>query len=123
MCIPDHICGQDICSPTRTVYNVQVQFVSGISKQERANACNASDPKYFYCKRNGDRNGFEYKRNEFETRLLDLQHTGYSLQQLMFVHTNGNKSYITENILTEATDPDFFDAIGAGVLGFIGICM
>ena len=40
----------------------------------------------------------------------------------MFLYTNGNISYITEDavVFTEATDPDFFDAIVAGVFGFIG---
>ena len=126
VCFPDTMCGPDIiykCTMTKTVYIVQVKFVKGISKQEAANACDTTDPELFYCKRkgNGVLKGFEDKRTKLLVDLKSLQKDGFSLQQMLFIHTGGNQTSFTQGalIVTKESEPEFFNAIGSGVWEFL----
>ena len=126
VCFPDHMCGPDIiykCTTTKTVYIVQVKFVKGISKQEAANAYDTTDPELFYCKRkgNGVLKGFEDKRTKLLMDLRSLQNGGFSLQQMLFVHSGGNQTSFTQGplIVTKGSDPEFFNTIGSGVWEFL----
>ena len=126
VCFPDHMCGPDIiykCTRTKTVYIVQVKFVKGMSKQEAANACDTTDPELFYCKRkgNGVLKGFEDKRTKLLKDLRSLQKGGFSLQQILFIHSGGNQTSFTQGalIVTKGSDPDFFNTIGSGVWEFL----
>jgi len=126
VCFPDHMCGPDIiykCTKTKTVYIVQVKFVKGISKQEAANAYDTTDPELFYCKRkcNGVLKGFEQKRTKLLDELKSLQKGGFSIQQMLFIHTGGNQTSFTQGIriVTKGSDPEFFNTIGSGVWEFL----
>ena len=94
VCFPDHMCGPDIiyrCEKSKTIYIVQVKFLKDISKQQVVNACDATDPDRFYCKRkrSGILNGFDDKRSRLLESLLFQKRKGYSLQQMLFIHTGG----------------------------------
>ena len=126
VCFPDHMCGPDIiykCTETKTVYIVQVKFVKEMSKQEAVNASDTTDPEFFYYKRkgNGVLKGFEQRRSQLRESLTQLQRDGYSLQQMLFVHSGGKKASLTQGarIVTKESDPGFFNAIGAGVWDFL----
>jgi hypothetical protein len=126
VCFPDHMCGPDIiykCTTTKTVYIVQVKFVKGMSKQEAANACDTTDPELFYCKRkgNGVLKGFEDKRTSLLQDLRSLQKDGFSLQQMLFIHSGGNQTSFTQGalIVTKGSYPEFFNTIGSGVWEFL----
>ena len=126
VCFPDHMCGPDIiykCTKKNTVYIVQVKFVKEMSKQEAANACGTTDHKLFYCKRkgNGVLKGFEDKRTKLRESIIQLQREGYSLQQLLFIHTGGNRCDFTRGatIINSVNNPDFFDNIGPGIWKFL----
>jgi hypothetical protein len=126
VCFPDHMCGPDIiykCVETKTVYIVQVKFVKGISKQGTANACDTTDLDRFYCKRkgNGVLKGFEERRTKLLESFRNLQVNGYSLQQLLFIHTGGNTSDYTHgaSIINSRNTPKFFDKIGSGIWQFL----
>ena len=126
VCFPDHMCGPDIiykCVKTKTVYIVQVKFVKSISKQETASACNTTDPERFYCKRDNSAvlKGFEEKRTKLLESLRTLQVNGYSLQQLLFIHTGGNTSDYTRDatIVNSKNTSAFFDKIGSGIWEFL----
>jgi len=122
VCFPDHMCGPDIiykCTKTKTVFIVQVKFVKSISKQEIANACDTTDPKRFYCKRNGNvvLKGFEADGTQLLESLRALQENGYSLQQLLFIHSGGTTSGYTRDaaIINSENSSAFFDKIGPGI--------
>ncbi|KAJ2986351.1 hypothetical protein HDV02_006760 [Globomyces sp. JEL0801] len=126
VCFPDHMCGPDIiykCTKTKTVYIVQVKFVKGMSKQEAANARDTTDPELFYCKRkgNGVLKGFEDNRTKLLKDLRSLQKGGFSLQQMLFIHSGGNQTSFTQgaHIVTKGSDPEFFNTIGSGVWEFL----
>ena len=126
VCFPDHMCGPDIiykCTTTKTVYIVQVKFVKGMSKQEAANACDTTDPELFYCKRkgNGVLKGFEDKRTKLRGELKSLQKGGFSIHQMLFIHSGGNQTSFTQGIriVTKGSDPEFFNTIGSGVWEFL----
>lgn len=132
VCFPDHICGPDIiykCIKTKTVYIVQVKFVNRLTKQEIANACSTTDPNKFYCKRNlkeGETGSFilekfTKKRNELLKALVEVQNEGYSLQQLLFIHSGGNTIDYAHGatIINSRNSPKFFDKIGSGVWQFL----
>ena len=127
VCFPDHMCGPDIiykCTTTKTVYIVQVKFLKGISKQEAVNACDTTDPERFYCKRKGDGGelkGFEQRRSQLRESLTHLQRDGYSLQQMLFIHTGRNQTPIKVGalVVTKSSNPDFFIKIGSGVWEFL----
>ena len=128
ICFPDHMCGPDVlykCSNTKTVYIIQVKFVKAISKQEAANACNTTDPNYFYRRRKSPHNiirGYEDKRAQLLTNLRMLQiEEGYSLQQMLFVHSGGKKDVFTREALlvTQSTTPDIFNSLGSRIWEFL----
>jgi hypothetical protein len=126
VCFPDHMCGPDIiykCTKSKTVYIVQVKFVKGMSKQEVVNACDTTDPERFYCKRkgNGVLKGFEQRRTQLRESLYQLQLDGFSLQQMLFIHTGGRQTSFTQGalIVREGSDPDFFNVIGSRVWEFL----
>jgi hypothetical protein len=132
VCFPDHMCGPDViykCVKTKTVYIVQVKFVNRMTKQEIANACDTTDPTKFYCKRklkegeSGDiiLEKFTDKREKLLNALLYVQKEGYSLQQLLFIHTGGTTSNYTAGaqIINRENKPAFFDKIGSGVWEFL----
>ncbi|KAJ3317586.1 hypothetical protein HDV06_001377 [Boothiomyces sp. JEL0866] len=126
VCFPDHMCGPDIiykCKKTKTVYIVQVKFVKGISKQEAASACDTTNPDLFYCKRkgNGVLRGFEQSRLQLNDSLTQLQLDGYSLQQMLFIHTGGTQTSFTQGalVVTKPSDPEFFNSIASGVWEFL----
>ena len=127
ICFPDHMCGPDIiykCAKTETIYIVQVKFVKGISKQEAVNACNTTDLGKFYCKRNGNGvvlKGFEQRQLQLANSFNQLQLGGYSLQQMLFVHTGGKKTPLTQGalVITKASHPGFFDHIDNRLWGFL----
>jgi hypothetical protein len=123
VCFPDHMCGPDIiykCTSTKTVYIVQVKFVKGISKQEAVNACDTTDPERFYCKRKGNvvLKGFEQRRSQLRESLTQLQRDGYSLQQMLFIHTGRNQTLFTQGalVVTKSSHPSFSAWLGV-VLG------
>jgi hypothetical protein len=126
VCFPDHMCGPDIiykCTKTQTIYIVQVKFVTGISKQEVVNACDTTDPERFYWKRKNDGviKGFEDRRTRLLESLYQLQRDGYSLQQMMFIHTGGKQTSFTRGALlvTKSSDPAFFNKVGSGIWEFL----
>ena len=126
VCFPDHMCGPDIiykCTNTKTVYIVQVKFVKGISKQEAVNACDTTDPERFYCKRKGTGvlKGFEQRQLKLRESLTLLQRDGYSLQQMLFIHTGGNQTLFTKGalVITKSSYPEFFNMIGDGIWEFL----
>jgi hypothetical protein len=126
VCFPDHMCGPDIiykCTETKTVYIVQVKFVKGISKREAVNACDTTDPELFYCKRKGSGvlKGFEQRRSELRKSLTELQCDGYSLQQMLFIHTGGNQTLSTQGVLvvTKSSHPSFFSMVRSGIWEFL----
>jgi hypothetical protein len=126
VCFPDHMCGPDIiykCTTTKTVYIVQVKFVKGISKQEAVNAWDTTDPERFYCKRkgNGMLKGFEQSRSLLRESLTQLQRDGYSLQQMLFIHTGGNQTLFTQGalVVTKSSHPSFFSMISSGIWEFL----
>ena len=127
VCFPDHMCGPDIiykCTKKKIVYIVQVKFVKGMSKQEAANACDTTDPELFYCKRKGNGGvlkGFEDKRTKLLKDLRSLQDDGFSLQQMLFIHSGGNHTSFTQGalIITKGSDPEFFNTIDSGVWEFL----
>lgn len=126
VCFPDHMCGPDIiykCSATKTVYIVQVKFVMEISKQETVNACDTTDPERFYCKRkgNGVLKGFEQRRSQLRESLTQLQRDGYSLQQMLFIHTGGNQTLFTQGalVVTKSSHPSFFSMVNSGIWDFL----
>ena len=120
------MCGPDIiykCTTTKTIYIVQVKFVKRMSKQEAANAYDTTDPELFYCKRkgNGVLKGFEEKRTKLLQDLRSLQKDGFSLQQMLFIHSGGNRTSFTQGalIVTKGSYPEFFNTIGSGVWEFL----
>ena len=126
VCFPDHMCGPDIiykCTKTKTVYIVQVKFVKSMSKQETANACDTTDPELFYHKRKGKGvlKGFEDNREKLLQDLRNLQKDGFSLQQMVFIHSGGKQTSYTQGalIVTKENHPNFFDSIGSGVWEFL----
>ncbi|KAJ3268284.1 hypothetical protein HDV01_003215, partial [Terramyces sp. JEL0728] len=126
VCFPDHMCGPDIiykCMKTKTVYIVQVKFVKGMSKQEAANACDTTNPDHFYCKRKDNEvlKGFEDKRKKLLESLRNLQLEGFSLQQMLFIHSGGKQSSFTQGALTvtKGSDPEFFNTICPGIWEFL----
>jgi len=128
VCFPDHMCGPDIiykCPKTKTVYIVQVKFVKSISKQKTVNACDTTDPDLFYSKRKDNRRvliGYEVKRTRLLKKLKDLQLLhGYSLQQMLVIHTGGKQTSFTQGALlvTKSSDPGFFSKIGDGIWEFL----
>lgn len=126
VCFPDQMCGPDIiykCKSTKTVYIIQVKFVKGISKQEAVNACDTTDPEHFYCKRkgNGVLKGFEQRRSRLHESLTRLQRDGYSLQQMLFIHTGGNQTLLTQGalVVTKSSYPEFFNMVGSSIWDFL----
>jgi hypothetical protein len=126
VCFPDHMCGPDIiykCTTTKTVYIVQVKFVKGISKQETANACDTTNPEKFYCKRkgNGVLKGFEEKRSKLLESLRKLQCDGFSIQQILFIHSGGKQTRFTKDalIVTKSNNPEFFSKVGTNIWEFL----
>ncbi|KAI8897303.1 hypothetical protein BC833DRAFT_615154 [Globomyces pollinis-pini] len=123
---PDHMCGPDViykCSKTQTIYIVQVKFVEGISKQESVNACDTTDPDRFYCKRkgNGVLRGYEQMRLKLQESLTQLQRNGYSVQQMLVIHSQGKQTLYTEGalVVTKLSDPEFFNKVGNGIWEFL----
>lgn len=126
VCFPDQMCGPDIifkCMKTKTVYIVQVKFLKKISKQEMVNACNTTNPQRFYYKRKSNEvlKGFEDKRIDLLNVLGNLQRDGFSLQQMLFIHTGAK---IPSNIqgaiiVTKENNFHFFNAIGPGIWEFL----
>ena len=137
VCFPDHMCGPDIIykCPNKNekggiVYIVQVKFVKRLTKQEIANACDTTDHSKFYCKRtlkegeSGDvvLDKFRERRTKLLEALTDLQKKqGYSIQQLLFIHTGGSTSDFTHGatIINSVNNPKFFDKIGPGLWEFL----
>lgn len=122
VCFPDHMCGPDIiykCEKNATVYIVQVKFLKGISKQEAASAIDTTDPELFYHKRkgNGVIKGFDEKRTKLLGHLRTLQRNGYSLQQVLVIHSGGSTNIYTRwaLLVTKENNPKYFDSIGQGV--------
>jgi hypothetical protein len=137
VCFPDHMCGPDViykCLENKTVYIVQIKFVKGLTKQEQANACNITDPAYFYCNRKTKEvfKGYEDKKSATggmtkgkRTLILDelvqLQNEGFTIKQLVFIHTGGIQVPEIEGaqVVNSVTDPNFFDCIGTNVWGLL----
>lgn len=96
ICFPDHRCGPDIiykCDVKKTIYIAQAKFVKKISKQEAANSCDTTDPKFFYCGRKVNQvlKGSEEWQSKLRSILQELQNEGYKVQQLLFTHSGGNE--------------------------------
>jgi hypothetical protein len=135
VCFPDHMCGPDViykCLENKTVYVVQIKFVKGLTKQERVNACNTTDPAYFYCNRKTKEvlKGYEDKKSATRVtkgnrslildELVQLQNEGFTIKQLVFIHTGIQVPEIEgAQVVTSASDPNFFDCIGANVWGLL----
>ena len=123
------MCGPDIiykCKSKNTIYFVQVKFLKGISKQEAVKACDTVNKELFYCKRNdknGSKNtvlkGFEEKRNLLLESIDELQKDGYSLQPILFVHSEKPMSSNMREamIVTRNSNPDFFNSLGCEASG------
>ena len=126
VCFPDHMCGPDIiyrCEKSKTIYIVQVKFLKDVSKQQVVNACDTTDPDRFYCKRKGSGilKGFDDKRSQLLDSLHFQKQKGYSLQQMLFIDTDGNKTLSTKDavVVTKSSMPDFFNTIGPGIWDFL----
>ena len=65
--------------------------------------------------------GFEDKRTKLLKDLRSLQKGGFSLQQMLFIHSGGNQTSFTQGalIVTKGSDPEFFNTIGSGVWEFL----
>ncbi|KAJ3230321.1 hypothetical protein HDU78_008492, partial [Chytriomyces hyalinus] len=112
---PDHCCGPDILFKDRnTLYIIQVKFVDTIAKQERVDACNTTDPQYFYRNRKTESvlRGRETRRNEILPALQNLHH-----KRLLFLHTTTSTTDGTDGVtvITQETHPKFFDEVGYGI--------
>ncbi|TPX49701.1 hypothetical protein CcCBS67573_g10145 [Chytriomyces confervae] len=112
---PDHCCGPDILFKDRnTLYIIQVKFVDTIAKQERVDACNTTDPQYFYRNRKTESvlRGRETRRNEILPALQNLHH-----KRLVFLHTTTSTTDGTDGVtvITQKTHPYFFDEVGYGI--------
>ena len=97
--------------------------MKSISKQEIANACD-TDPRLFYCKRKNNREilkGFEERRELLLESLLELQRNGFTLQQMLFIHSGGKETLYTKEALlvTKSSHPYFFNIIGEGIWDFL----
>jgi hypothetical protein len=108
---PDHFCGPDIIFKEGNVIHIlQVKFVEKISKQKRANACNTTDPQYFYWNKSKKcvLNGFAKKREKILTVLNQIPYKRH-----VFLHTNTQTSTGMENVhlINQLTSPRFFDAL------------
>jgi hypothetical protein len=126
VCLPDALCGPDIiykCRDTMTIYIVQVKFLKSISKQEIASAYHTTNHERFYCKRRTGEvlRGFEARRQQFLESLKILQDNGFSLQQMLFIHTGERNIPQTEGalIISKANSPDFFNKIGPGIWEYL----
>ena len=124
--LPDHMCGPDIIyksMKTKVIYIVQVKFLSKVlSKQEEANACSTTDPKSFYCKRNGEiLKGYEIKRDLILKNLEKLKVDGFTVQRILLVHSISEQASYSQDIrlVTKSTEPLFFDCINPGVWEFL----
>ncbi|RKP20084.1 hypothetical protein ROZALSC1DRAFT_13153 [Rozella allomycis CSF55] len=134
---PDPMCGADViykCVKTMTVYIYQTNFVKGMTKQERVNACNTNDPNLFYCNRTTKTvlKGFEDKHDALgnvikgkRTLILDelrqLQRDGFTLQQVVFVHTGENQiaKLNGAEVVSKTSHPNFFDYIAQNIWGLL----
>jgi hypothetical protein len=66
--------------------------------------CDTTDPELFYCKRKLEEElmkGFEKRREQLLESLLKLQLDGFSLQQMLFIHSGRKQtSYCTQKVLS-----------------------
>jgi hypothetical protein len=116
---PDHMCGPDVmykCAKNETLYIAQCKFINSVTKQKLANACETTEPTKFYYKRNGSGvlKGFDGRREILDNAVKELQRTNYSLQQILFIHTGGEKDIVADGVLVinRKSSPDFFNKIG-----------
>jgi hypothetical protein len=129
VCFPDHMCGPDIIfksTKTKTVYFVQVKFLKSISKQEIVNACDTTDPAYFYCKRTKKGEvlkGFEKRKAQMDKCRIQLQADNWTFKQMLVIHTAGKQTSFTENaaVVTKNSNPRFFDLLEAGIWDFLDL--
>ena len=112
-------------SVQRIMYIVQVKFLKRITKQQTVNACDATDPASFYCKRNSNGEvlkGFKERRTDLLEEIDNLKYSGYKVQRMLFVHTGETLNPLfTQDVLVVTKDnhPDFFNMIGSGVWEFL----
>jgi hypothetical protein len=80
-------------------------------------ACETTEPDRFYCKRKGNRilKGFEEMRMNLCSALRQLQVDGFSVQQMLFIHSGKEKTTFTQGALLvrKENPPKFFDKVGA----------
>lgn len=112
---PDHCCGPDILYKHGGILHIiQVKFVEKINKQERLNACQTTDPDFFYWnkKQNCVLKGFEERRK----KILDVISTS-SYTRYVFLHTNTGVITGMEDVqvIDQSTKPKFFDNLGVGM--------
>ena len=65
--------------------------------------------------------GFEQRQLQMRESLTRLQRDGYSLQQMLFIHTGGNQTLFTKGalVITKSSYPEFFNMIGGGIWEFL----
>ena len=123
---PDHMCGPDIIyksTKTKCIYIVQVKFVNRLSKQERANAYQTTNPDRFYCQRKSGNvlKGFYIKRRNLLASLAGLQGNGYAVKRMLFIHSGQPQTTDIDGmqVISSNNSPEFFDGIGPGIWEYL----
>jgi hypothetical protein len=63
--------------------------------------------------------GFEERREQLRNSLTTLQCDGYSLQQMLFIHTGGSYTLKQGLVVTKSSHPSFFNLVGSGIWQFL----